>query len=146
MTEPYTDEISTSISVPALFQPDGNGSFYGPETHHPRPNLKSLVAGDLELVSGGEDGRLDRDAMPGYRAQQRLYRLIDACCEPHRQLDALYASLDEAMDDAIAWIERYGLDPLLALIGVEVSTASGDWRTCRLPSELLCPLLCPLPA
>jgi hypothetical protein len=30
-------------------------------------------------------------------------------------------------------------------IGVEVSTVSGDWRTCRLPGPLLCPLLCTLP-
>jgi hypothetical protein len=26
------------------------------------------------------------------------------------------------------------------LIGVEVCSANGDWRTCRLPGPLLCPL------
>jgi len=51
----------------------------------------------------------------------------------------------EALDDAIVWIEHRGLDPLLALIGVEVCAANGDWRTCRTPTALLCPLLCPLP-
>jgi hypothetical protein len=41
----------------------------------------------------------------------------------------------------IAWVE-----PIVdrhhpaALIGLEVSTSSGDWRTCRLPAPLLCPL------
>lgn len=90
-------------------------------------------------------GRTDGCAMHGCRPHQRIYRLIDACCEPHRQLDALYASLDEALDDAIVWIEHRGLDPLLALIGVEVCAANGDWRTCRTPTALLCPLLCPLP-
>ena len=33
--------------------------------------------------------------------QQRIYRLIDGLCEPHRQLDALYPSLEAAIDDAI---------------------------------------------
>lgn len=76
---------------------------------------------------------------------QRIYRLIDGFCEPHRQLDAAYASLDEALADAIAWIETSGVDSLLSLVGVEVCTANGDWRTLRLPGPLLCPLLCPLP-
>jgi len=89
--------------------------------------------------------RTDGGAMQGRRPHERIYRLIDACCEPHRQLDALYASLDEALNDAIAWIEHRGLDPLLSLIGVEVCAANGDWRTCRTPTTLLCPLLCPLP-
>lgn len=76
---------------------------------------------------------------------QRIYRLIDGLCEPHRQLDAAYASLDDALADAVAWIETSGVDSLLSLIGVEVCTANGDWRTIRLPGPLLCPLLCPLP-
>jgi hypothetical protein len=38
------------------------------------------------------------------------------------------------------------IDPLMSLIGVEVTAANGDWRTLRLPESLLCPLLCPLPA
>ena len=86
------------------------------------------------------------------RPAQRLYRLIDGCCEPHRQLDVLYASLEEAIADAVAWLEQGGMEgclegcreSLLALIGVEVCAANGDWRTCRLPAPLLTPLLCPL--
>ena len=86
------------------------------------------------------------------RPDQRLYRLIDGCCEPHRQLDVLYASLEEAIADAVAWLEQGGMEgclegcreSLLALIGVEVCAANGDWRTCRLPAPLLTPLLCPL--
>jgi hypothetical protein len=70
-----------------------------------------------------------------------LFRLIDSSCEPHCQLDSLYSSLDEAIADAIAWIEPCnGPDPLGALIGVDVRTANGDWRTCRTPVPLLCRL------
>jgi hypothetical protein len=76
---------------------------------------------------------------------QLRYRLIDSCCEPHTQIDGLYDSLDEAIGEAIAWLQNHGLDPLQSRVGVEVSTASGDWRTCRLPGPLLCPLLCTLP-
>ncbi|MEB3184274.1 MAG: hypothetical protein VKM97_00145 [Cyanobacteriota bacterium] len=71
----------------------------------------------------------------------RCYRLIDSGCQPHQQLDGQYSSIDEAIADAIAWVE-----PLVdsnhpaSQIGVEVSTVSGDWRTCRLPGPLLCPL------
>ncbi|GDX72584.1 hypothetical protein LBMAG39_10170 [Cyanobium sp.] len=64
----------------------------------------------------------------------------------------LYASLEEAIADAVAWLEQGGMEgclegcreSLLALIGVEVCAANGDWRTCRLPAPLLTPLLCPL--
>ena len=99
-------------------------------------------------MPGAPDVALRVHRQPGLNwrgTHQRLYRLIDGCCEPHRQLDALYASLDEALSDAIHWIERYGMDPLLSLVGVEVCAANGDWRTCRMPQRLLCPLLCPLP-
>ncbi len=76
---------------------------------------------------------------------QRRYRRIDSCCEPHTQIDGLYDSLDEAIGEAIAWLQNHRLDPLQSRVGVEVSTASGDWRTCRLPGPLLCPLLCTIP-
>ena len=94
------------------------------------------------LVSSSLIPRLLPTKAPG----QRRYRLIDACCEPHRQLDGLYPSLDEALSEAIAWIEHDEVETQRSLIGVEVSTGSGIWRTCRLPGPLLCPLLCPLPA
>jgi hypothetical protein len=87
--------------------------------------------------------------LAGRRGQvdgRRQYRLIDGCCEPHRQLDGLYSSLDEAFSEAIAWLQAVHIDPLMSLIGVEVTAANGDWRTLRLPESLLCPLLCPLPA
>ena len=73
---------------------------------------------------------------------QRIYRLIDACCEPHQQLDDAYSSLDEAIIDAVAWLEQITAEPQQQWIGVEVCTANGDWRTYRLPM----PLLCALPA
>lgn len=74
------------------------------------------------------------------------YRLIDSGCEPHRQLDGQYTSLEEAIADAIAWVEPLmDFSNAAHLIGVDVSTADGNWRTCRLPGALICPLLCPLP-
>ena len=94
-------------------------------------------------MPGAPDVALRVHRQPGlnwHGTHQRLYRLIDGCCEPHRQLDALYASLDEALSDAVHWIERYGMDPLLSLVGVEVCAANGDWRTYRLPMPLLCAL------
>lgn len=68
----------------------------------------------------------------------RSYRLIDACCEPHPYLDDHYPSLDEALGDAIHWLQRSTPEAEQNLIGVEVSSANGDWRTCRLPAALLC--------
>lgn len=78
---------------------------------------------------------------------QRVYLLIDSCCQPHQQLDTDYVSLDEAIRDAVDWIvPQMEDDPQCALIGVEVRTATGDWRTCRLPGQLGSPLLCMLPS
>ena len=71
---------------------------------------------------------------------QRIYRLIDACFEPHQQLDDCYGSLEEALHDAVAWLQQVGTEPHQQLIGVEVCAANGDWRTCRLPMPLLCAL------
>ena len=71
----------------------------------------------------------------------RCYRLIDGGYEPHRELDANYSSLDEAIADAIAWVEPIAQSNHQGpLIGVEVSTTRGEWRTCRIPGPLLCPL------
>ena len=76
----------------------------------------------------------------------RCYRLIDSGGEPHRQLDGQYSSLDEAIADAIAWVEPFGdHHHASGLIGVDVSTSDGNWRTCRAPGLLLCLLLCVLP-
>jgi hypothetical protein len=75
-----------------------------------------------------------------------FYRLIDSGCEPHRQLDGQYGRIDEAIADAIAWVEPLG-DPNHAahMIGRDVSIGDGNWRTFRLPGLLLCPLLWELP-
>lgn len=90
----------------------------------------------------------DRAALPAVlpaASSMRVFRLIDHCCEPHRQLDSHYDTLEEAIGDAIAWLE-----PLLqsqahpSQIGVEVRAANGDWRTCRLPRDWFTPLLCTL--
>jgi hypothetical protein len=75
------------------------------------------------------------------------YRLIDSSCEPHRQLDGHYGSLDDAIADAVAWVEPLAdFNPFAQMIGVDVSTGDGNWRTCRTPGLLLCPLLCELPS
>ena len=66
--------------------------------------------------------------------REKLYRLIDGLCEPHRQLDTLYPSLESALDDAIGWLQHSNINP----VGVEVVTASGDWRTLRSPEPLFC--------
>ena len=70
----------------------------------------------------------------------RTYRLIDALLQPHPQLDGFYDSIEEALRDAITWLEGLGPEAAMAPIGLEVSTRSGEWRTIRLPDLLLCPL------
>jgi hypothetical protein len=70
--------------------------------------------------------------------KQRLYRLIDGLGEPHRQLDNHYPSLEAALEDAISWLEHGADNPTDQSVGVEVATASGDWRTLRTPVPLLC--------
>lgn len=71
---------------------------------------------------------------------ERRYRLIDGCCEPHAQLDGEYQSIDEAISDAVDWVLASTGNQTNSLIGVEVCTGNGDWRTCRLPAALLCAL------
>ena len=88
-------------------------------------------------------GRTKRKQMQISTSQgvERCYRLIDDGCEPHRELDVQYSSLDDAIADAIAWVEPITeRNHSAALIGVEVSTTNGGWRTCRMPGPLLCPL------
>ena len=75
------------------------------------------------------------------RQAQTCHRLINGGCEPHFELDGPYSSLDEAIADAIAWLEPV-VDPNDSAhgIGVDVATGDGIWRTCRPPGLLLCPL------
>lgn len=75
--------------------------------------------------------------------QRRDYRLIDCFHQPHPHLDGLYESIEDAIADAISWLESIGPVASNASIGLEVSTPSGDWRTIRQPELLLCPLPCP---
>ena len=91
----------------------------------------------------GAAGRTERERMQISTSQgaERCYRLIDGSCEPHLQLDGQYSSLDDAIADAIEWIGLFSEpDHPTSWIGVEVSSTNGDWRTCRLPGPLLCPL------
>ena len=77
-------------------------------------------------------------------AVARVYRLIDGHGRPHAELDEVFESLDAAHEAALAWIEGRCLvepqaptgEPQAVLrrhFGVEVSTASGSWRTLRHP-------------
>lgn len=72
--------------------------------------------------------------------QRRDYRLIDCLHQPHPHLDGHYESIDEAIADAIGWLESMGPGAFDTSIGLEVSTPSGSWRTIRQPGLLLCPL------
>ncbi len=70
----------------------------------------------------------------GQNAGQRLYRLVDQYGEPHPVLDDLYDSLEAAWSEALSWWrDHFGPEHSAIGIGVEVSTASGDWRTLRHP-------------
>ena len=52
----------------------------------------------------------------------------------HPVLDDLYDSLETAWGEAISWWrDNFGPEQSAVGIGVEVSTASGDWRTLRHP-------------
>jgi hypothetical protein len=70
----------------------------------------------------------------------RAYRLIDAFLQPHPHLDGRYDSIEEAIGEAIGWLDGLEPDAGQASIGLEVSTSNGDWRTIRQPVQLLCPL------
>jgi hypothetical protein len=64
----------------------------------------------------------------------RHYRLVDRQGAPHPVLDDLYESLDAAWSEAMGWWQEHcGGSQGPVDIGVEVSTASGDWRTLRFP-------------
>lgn len=63
----------------------------------------------------------------------RVYRLVDRQGNPHPVLDDLYDTLEAAWSEAVSWWseQRGSAEPVE--IGVEVSTASGSWRTLRHP-------------
>lgn len=71
-----------------------------------------------------------------HATSSRLYRLVDQYGEPHPVLDDLYDSLEAAWTEAIGWWrDNFGPEQSPIGIGVEVSTASGDWRTLRHPGS-----------
>lgn len=82
------------------------------------------------------NGHLPLSRQPATRA----YRLIDTFLQPHPHLDGRYESIDEAIAEAIGWLDGLEPDEGEASIGLEVSTSNGDWRTIRQPVQLLCPL------
>ncbi len=64
----------------------------------------------------------------------RRFRLVDQQGDPHPVLDDHYDSLDSAWAEAKSWWNEHGgADQTPVGIGVEVSTASGEWRTLRHP-------------
>ncbi len=68
--------------------------------------------------------------------QQRLYRLVDSHGSAHSVLDDHYDSLEAAWADAESWWQHQGEGESGPVpIGVEVSTASGGWRTLRHPGR-----------
>lgn len=68
--------------------------------------------------------------------QQRLYRLVDSHGSAHSVLDDHYDSLEAAWADAESWWQQQGDGQSGPVpIGVEVSTASGGWRTLRHPGR-----------
>jgi hypothetical protein len=69
---------------------------------------------------------------------RRKYRLINAGCQPHDQLDGTYNSDDEAWAEAVQWLEQHRASEDQSVIGLEVSTGCGSWRILRRPSAVLC--------
>ena len=65
----------------------------------------------------------------------KRYRLINASFEAHPQLDAIYDSLEDALNDAAAWLASQA-SAAQAAIGVDMCTRSGEWRTVRPPKPL----------
>lgn len=65
---------------------------------------------------------------------ERHYRLVDGQGSPHPVLDDHYDSLDAAWAEAKGWWQdQFGAGQEPMEIGVEVSTARGEWRTLRFP-------------
>lgn len=70
------------------------------------------------------------------QAAERQYRLVDKNGSPHPVLDDLYESLEAAWGEATGWWQQeFGVQKGPMDIGVEVSTASGAWRTLRHPGS-----------
>lgn len=82
-------------------------------------------------------------ALSGHRAAAtagsgvgpRVYRLVDQGGNPHPVLDDLYDSVEAAWADAVRWWQEQAGPAETMAIGLEVSTATGSWRTLRHPGS-----------
>lgn len=84
--------------------------------------------------SGSTPVRLPASRAHAQHPSLRLYRLVDGRGDPHPVLDDHYESLDAAWAEAMGWWhDQFGVGLEPVEIGVEVSTASGTWRTLRFP-------------
>jgi hypothetical protein len=66
-------------------------------------------------------------------AAPRRFRVVERPGLPHRFLDGSYETVEEAWGDAMGWWR--GCCGELAgtcILGVEVSTVAGEWRTLRM--------------
>ena len=106
-----------------------SGSSYSPPRSTPPRSISSQ--GPPWTALSREDG---------LAPSRRDYRLIDGLQQPHPHLDGLYESVEEALADAIGWLQSMGPGAGHTSIGLEVSTPCGSWRTIRQPDLLLCPL------
>jgi len=101
--------------------------------------METVMAGSMAFASGPAKG--SAAGVPLFSSlQRRDYRLIDCLHQPHPHLDGHYESMDEAIADAVGWLESMGPSAFDTSIGLEVSTPSGSWRTIRQPGLLLCHL------
>jgi hypothetical protein len=85
------------------------------------------------MATMAQFGQYPQLQSPPRSSALRRYRLVDREGAPHPVLDDLYESLDAAWGEAVAWWQRFDGASGPIEIGVEVSTASGDWRTLRHP-------------
>lgn len=91
------------------------------------PNARETVLSSPQSLS--------RNAAAHRGAAVRCYRLVDEQGAPHPVLDDLYDSLEAAWSEALSWWRDVAPGQEAVGIGVEVSTASGDWRTLRHPGH-----------
>jgi hypothetical protein len=91
-----------------------------------------MVISSPSLLSSFTTGASAAHAGQG-RALSRRFRLVDDQGAPHPVLDDHYDTLEAAWAEALSWWQEVGVGSGPVAIGVEVSTASGSWRTVRHP-------------
>ena len=134
MTEgPRAPAVAAPLQLLRLQLAKGHSGVYG-DSHASGTLPKLPFPRFTVMASLSSHPRLSRQQSP------KAYRLIDPLSQPHPHLDGFYDSIEEAIRDATGWLEGLGPDAGQASIGLEVSTANGDWRTILQPVQLLCPL------